>query len=220
MDENVRQRARKKLLRVAMPDGYVICHKSATMTFVEVLAAIGTSRFEEVQLENCHLPLLSREVYPRYRDWMKHVADGWYVNTQSDTDQKYMQLTSIKNQLGLQMEVEVGTDFITSDVKVVQRSKKRDNCLLVRFPNGYFVGGENPIDTFLEAIWKIGVEEIRRKNLEYAGKPLVTTTKQYNGQVQVDANRWLTVPPQTKDKYKMLRVVDAVMHLGLEVSII
>ena len=220
MEENLRQRATKKLLRVTMPDGMVICHKSATMTMIDVLVAIGSENFPKITTENCHLPLLSKEIYPRYKDYMKPVCDGWYINAQSDTGQKYMQLTSIKSQLGIAMEVEMGTGFITSDAKVVQKSKKKDDKLLVRFPNSEYAAGENPIDTLIDAIWQIGPDNIRRKELTFKDKPIITLSKQYNGQVQVGQNLWLTVPNQTKDKYKMLRIIDVMMKLGLEISII
>ena len=219
-NNNLRQRAKKKLLRVTCPNGKVICHKSVTMTFVDVLKEIGSCHFDKLSLEIGHLPMLSKEVYPQFKEYMKPVVDGWYANVQSDTHQKYIQLTSIKNQLGIEMEIEIGEDFITSNVKVEQKSKKRDNKLLVKFPDGEYMGGDNPIDTFLETIWKIGVEEIFRKGLEYSGKTFITTRKQYNGQVQVGKDYWLTIPPQSKDKFKMLRILDAVMRLKIEVTMI
>ena len=52
-----------------------------------------------------HLPLISQEIYPRFKEWMKPIGEGWYVNTQSDSDQKYMQLVSIKQQLGLDWKI-------------------------------------------------------------------------------------------------------------------
>ena len=118
------------------------------------------------------------------------------------------------------MEVEIGDNFITQKAAVSLRGRKRDDKLLVKFPNGEYAAGENPIDTLIDAIWQIGPENIRRKELEYKGKPIITLTKQYNGQVQVGQNFWLTVPGQTKDKYKMLLIINALMKLGLEVSII
>ncbi len=220
MEENLRQRANRKMLRVTLPNGEVICHKSVTMTFVEVLIGIGSENFNKITTENCHLPLLSKEIYPRYKEWMKPVCDGWYVNIQSDTAQKYMQLISIKSQLGIAMEVEMGYDFITSDVKVAQKSKKKDDKLLVKFPNGDYAAGVNPIDTLIDAIWQIGPENIRRKELQFKGKNIITLSKQYNGQVQVGEKYWLTVPNQTRDKYKMLRIIDVMMKLGLEITII
>lgn len=222
MDENntLRQRDCKKKLRVTMPNGKVICHKSATLTLIDVLIEIGSENFGRIKTENCHLPLLSKEIYPKYKEWMKPVIDGWYINAQSDTGQKYMQLMSIKSQLGLNMEIEVGTEFITSDKRVEQKSKKRDNKLLVKFPDGEFIGETNPIDTFINTIWKIGIDEIYKKEIKISGKNLITTSKTYNGQVQVNTNRWLTVPNTTKDKYKSLRIIGAYMHINLEVTII
>ena len=65
------------------------------MTFVEALQKIEADKLKEVKLESYHLPLISQEVYPRFKDWMKPLGNGWYVNVQSDSDQKYMQLVSI-----------------------------------------------------------------------------------------------------------------------------
>ena len=189
MEENARKRSAKKLLRVTMPDGTIICHKSATMTLIDALIAIGSDNFPKITTENCHLPLLSKEIYPRFKDYMKPVCDGWYVNAQSDTGQKYMQLISIKTQLG-------------------------------KFPNGEYAAGMNPIDTLIDAIWQIGPENIRRKELMFKGKSIITMSKQYNGQVQVGQNYWLTVPNTTKEKYKMLRIIDVMMKLGLEITLI
>ncbi len=221
MDEHLRQRAKKKLLRVTMPSGKVICHKSATMTMIEALVEIGTENFEKITTEVCRLPMLSKEIYPQYKEWMKPVADGWYLNCQSDTGQKYMQLISVKNQLGIDMEVEVGTDFITSDVKIEQRQKKKDkDNLLVKFPNGEYAAGQNAIDTLIEAIGMIGPENIQRKELKYKDYPIITVSKMFRGQVQVGQNMWLTVPNQTKEKYRMLRIIDSMMKLGLEITII
>lgn len=220
MDENLRQRAQKKLLRVTLPDGKVLCYKSATVTLIETLVAIGSQHFDEINLESCHLPLLSKEIYPRYKEWMKPVTDGWYINTQSDTSQKYLQLRSIKDQLGLNIEVEIGTDFITSDDKVIQRTKKAEDKLLVKFPDGSYVAGESVTESFLETIWKIGPDDIKRKDLEFMGKPIITLSKMANTQIQVGVNRWLTVPNTTKDKCRMLRYISTLMKLNLEISII
>jgi hypothetical protein len=220
MDEKLRQRAKNSLLRVTFPDGKIICHKNATMTFVEALKEIGPENFEMITIENCHLPLLSKDIYPNFARWMKPVCDGWFVNAQSDTAQKYLQLTSIKNQLNLDIKIEMGTDFATSDEKVVQKSKERAKKLQIKFSDGEIIEDYNPIDTFLKTIRKIGVEEILRKEIEYARKPLITLAKQYNGQVEVENKRWVVVPPQTKDKAKMLRVINSIMRSGLEISII
>ena len=220
MDENLRQRAKKKLLRVTLPDGSVICHKSTTMTFVEALANLDTSLYDSISLENSNEPLLSKTAYSGNEEYVKSLCNGWFVNVNSDSDKKFRQLLVIIRQFNLNMQVEIGTDFIASDVKVVQKKKKRDSKLLVKFSNGEYAAGENPIDTLLDTIWQIGPENIKRKELSFMNKPIITTMKKYNGQVQVGQDLWLTVPSQTKEKYKLLRIIDAMMKLKLEVSII
>lgn len=217
MDESVRQRKLRRLLRITFPDGKVLCYKSATMTFVEALQTIGTERLREVKLDNCHLPLISQEIYPRFRNWMKPIGEGWYVNTQSDSDQKYMQLVSIKQQLGLDWKIEVGADFTPCDDKVPQRKKREAQRLMVKFPDGACICDANPVDTFVHTIEKVGVKLLMRKGAQYSGKPLITPTKQYNGQIEIVEKRWLMIPPQTKDKLKTLKIISATLRLNLEV---
>ncbi len=217
MDENVRQRKLRRLLRISFPDGKVLCFKSATMTFVEALSMIDSERFQEVKLESYHLPLISQEIYPRFKDWMKPIGEGWYVNVQSDSDQKYMQLVSIKQQLGLDWKIEVGPDFNPSDDKVTQRKKREAQRLMVKFTDGICICDANPVDTFVHTIEKVGVEALMRKGAQYSGKPLITPIKQYNGQIEIGEKRWLMIPPQTKDKLKTLKIISAQMHLNLEI---
>lgn len=188
------------------------------MTFVEALQKIEADKLSEVKLESCHLPLISREVYPRFKDWMKPLGNGWYVNAQSDSDQKYMQLVSIAQQLGLDWKIEVGSHFTPSHDKVTQRRKREAQRLMVKFPDGTIICGSNPADTFRRTIEKIGVDALIRKGIQYSGKPLVTPAKQYNGQIEMSEKRWLMIPPQTKDKLKTLIVISATMHLNLEVT--
>lgn len=100
-NEKVRSRAKNKLLRVTFPDGEVLCYNNATSTMLATLNKIGSDKFPAINMELCHLPLLSKEIYPQYKRWMKPLCDGWYLNAQSNTDNKYMQLRTINDQLDL-----------------------------------------------------------------------------------------------------------------------
>ena len=203
-----------------MPDGEVICYNRSTETFIEALRRIGSEHFPKINLKVGELSFFSKEIYPLFKDSMKEVCDGWYVVMVGGTSEKYIQLRSIAQQLGINMEVELGENFITQKVKTDLSGRKRDNKLLVKFPNGEYAAGDNPIDTLIDAIWLIGPEKIWRKELQYKERPIITSSKQFNGQVQVGNNMWLTVPGQTKDKYKMLFFINAMMKLGLEISML
>lgn len=218
--DSLRQRAKRKLIRVTFPDGKVICYGNVTSTFIAVLCEIGSDRFPEINLELCHLPLLAREVYPRYKAWIKPVCDGWYVNTQSDTGQKYLQLRAISDSLDLGLDVEIGEDFEKQDDPNKSRGTKSKDSLLVKFPDGEYIANQNPIDTFLQCLWKIGIEVIMRKGIEWSGNPLITSYQANNRQVQVDANRWATIPNTTKEKAKLLKVIALHLRLDIEIMVI
>lgn len=217
---NIRQRSKKKFLRVIFPTGKIYCYNNVTETFIAVLKEIGTDRFPEIKLEIGHLPMLSREIYPKYKNWMKPVCDGWFLNAQSDTSQKYIQLRAISDSLNLNLKIEIGEDFETQDNPDRVKGSKSGNKLLVKFSDGEYIANDNPIDTFLECLWKMGIESIMRKELEWGGKRIITHSRVSARQVQVDTDRWAIIPNSTKDKAKLLRVLASVLKYQIEITII
>ncbi len=90
----------------------------------------------------------------------------------------------------------------------------------MRFPDGEYVANGSALDTYLETIWKLGVDDIMRKHLSWGGKDLITTQQVANAQVQVGERRWVMVPNMTKDNAKVLRVVSAMLRINIEVTLI
>lgn len=218
MEEVKRGRAKKKLLRVTFPNGKVLCYKNTTETMIATMQKLGVDIMSKVKLELCHLPLLSKEIHPKYKEWMKPVCDGWYLNTQSNSDSKFLQLNAINEQLSLGLTVELGDDFETQDNPNKERRTKTKDKLLVKFPDGQYFANNSATDTFLEVIWEIGVDKIKQKEMSWCGKPLITTSKMFNGQVQIDNQRWIIVPNTTKDKVKLLRVIGAILRINMEIT--
>lgn len=218
MEEVKRGRAKKKLLRVTFPNGKVLCYKNTTETMIATMQELGVDIMSKVKLELCHLPLLSKEIHPKYKEWMKPVCDGWYLNTQSNSDSKFLQLNAINEQLSLGLTVELGDDFETQDNPNKERRTKTKDKLLVKFPDGQYFANNSSTDTFIEVIWEIGVDKIKQKELSWCGKPLITSSKMFNGQVQIDNQRWVIVPNTTKDKVKLLRVISAMLRINMEIT--
>ena len=220
MEEVKRGRAKKKLLRVTFPSGKVICYKSTTDTMVAVLQELGEDVISKIELELCHLPIVSKEIYPKYRKWMKPICDGWYINTQSNSDSKFLELKSINDQLSLNLKLELGADLDAEDKPDKEKRTKSKDKLLVKFPDGQYFANNSTLETFLEVVWEIGIDNIKRKDLSWGGNPLITTSKMFNNQVQVDSQRWIIVPNSTRDKIKLLRVIGAMLHINMEISTI
>lgn len=187
---------------------------------IAVLNEIGEEKFPSIKLELCHLPLLSREIYPRYKKDMKPICEGWYLNAQTNSDGKFLQLKAINDQLDLGLKIETGTDFETQEEPDKERRSKSKDKLLIKMPDGEYIANDSALDTFLEVVWQLGIEDIRKKDLSWGGNPLVTNKKIAKNQVQVDSNRWIIVPNTTKDKVKLLRVIGAMLHIKMDINII
>lgn len=216
----MRLRSVRKLLKITFPNGKSFCYKNVTSTMIYSLIEIGSDRFNEITLEMCHLPLLSQEVYPKYKEWMKPVCDGWYLNTQSNTDTKYLQLRAISDALNLNLKIELGSNLEPTESGKKEKGTKGKDKLLVKFPDGEYIANDSSLDTFLQTIWKLGIDDIAKRDILWAGRPLVSTFKTNNSQVQVGQNRWVTTPTTTKDRYKLLKVISMHLRVNFVITII
>lgn len=218
MEEVKRDRARRKLLRVTFPNGKVLCYKSTTDTMIATMQELGDDVIANIKLQSCHLPLLSKEIYPKYKEWMKPICNGWYLNTQSNSDTKFLQLNAINEQLSLGLKIELREDFVAQDNPNKEKRTRTKGEILVKLPDGQCFANNSITNTFLEVIREIGIDKIKQKELTWCGKPLITTSKMFNGQVQIDNERWFIVPNTTKDKVKLLRVIGAMLRINMEIT--
>jgi hypothetical protein len=190
------------------------------MTFMEALRRIGIERLQSVNFKVSGVPFITQTKYPKYEKYQKELVRGWYVMTQSDSGQKFRQLLAIKDMLGLELKVELGDDFETDKVKTFQKERKGRGALLVKFPDGAYIGGENPIDTYKETILKIGIEELRRRHIEFGSKPLIANTCITKAYTEIAPATWLAIPSTTKEKAKYLKITGVFMRIPLDVTII
>ena len=214
-----RPRSQKKILRVSFPDGTVFCYKNATITFTEAIRKIGAENVAGLNMEWRHNALCSKEQILGYEPYMKPLDNGWLINTQSDTSEKYLILKSIISKLGVDCTVELGEDFETSKVKGFVKERQRVGGLLIQFADGEFVGGGSPKDSYIQAITKIGLDTVCYKGFEDHGHELVTRYNKYKGQIQ-SGNKWITIPGQTKDKISALQRISQKLNLGLKITVI
>lgn len=214
-----RPRSQKKILRVSFIDGTVYCYKNATITFTEAVRKIGADKVAGLNIEWRHNALCSKEPIPGYEQYMKPLDNGWLINTQSDTSEKYLIIKSIISKLGVDCTVELGEDFETSKTKGFIKKKQRVGGLLIQFADGEFVGGDSPKDSYIQAITKIGLDTICYKGFEDHGQELVTRYNKYKGQIQ-SGDKWITIPRQTKDKISALKRISLKLNLGLKITVI
>ncbi len=221
-DGTLRDRGKKQRLRVTFGNGDVVCEITATATMIQVIRKLGIGRVASVGMEVCHVPLVSREIVPRYARWTKEVGDGWYLMAQSDTRQKYMQLKAIVAQLEEDVQVEMGDfdQFVSAKNEGERKDRKSKLKLSVTFADGFSVCSIDHQLVYAETVRRIGIDKVKKTHLQISGKPIIAPERKYNNQVQLFSGSWLTVPPQIKDKYKILRILSSMTHTPYEVKIL
>lgn len=219
-DEIKRPRSNRKLLKVTFPDGTEYCYKNVAFTYLCALRKIGVKNLLKANMESNHKPWLTREPYPEYSAYMRLVSDGWYILDQTDTAQKYLFLNSINNKLSLNLVLEIGENLEPEKHKLFQKEKKTADSLLVTMPDGTFIGGTNPINTYCDTIRAIGIDSIVRRQIVISGKKLIENSKKNTQYYEIKSGYWLLTPGSTKDKMKFLKLIGSFMRIKLEVNII
>ncbi len=224
IDEKVRVRGKKQRLKVTFADGTEICDVSATVTMMQAIDKIGVERVADLGMEVCHVPLVSQAITPRYAEWTKEIKPGcgWYLMAQSDTKQKYMQLKSIFLQLGISAKIEIGDfeAFASDKNEGMRKVHKKKSKLCVTFADGFVICDKDHQHVYLGTIRYVGIDKVKKINLQVAGKPIIAKERKSTSQIQLSTGEWLTVPPQAKDKYKILKVISSMTHTPFEVKII
>ena len=210
------QRQKPLKIRVTFPDGKVICHSTVLHTFIETLKAIGSENFDKISLEVGGLPLISKTKYQKYGNGMRLINDGWFVNIQSDTEQKYMQLKSIQQQLNLDLKIELGRNFETTRFNS-GRTRKTTN--LVTIINNELIV-EDPITVYITVLKYIGLEKLKESPIRISNQKIVTPINLYDGQLEIDFNQWVTLPPQpySRSVIKWLQIILSVTQTKLVVK--
>lgn len=184
------------------------------------LAKIGKDRFPEIKLEIGGHPIITQQILPKYKAYMREICDGWYLNTQSDTDCKYMQMKSISDTLGLGLKVEVGSDFKAQAMPGRAVRHRAKETLRIHFPeDDTYIALESSQDGYLEALRKIGINKIVNRRIPYKSYTLATRVRESSRQLPVD-DCWVYVPGAIKDKASMLRTIALCLRITLDVTIV
>ena len=203
-------------IRVTFPDGRVICHAIVLHTFIETLKAIGPENFDKIRLEVGGRPLISKIKYEKYGNDMRPITDGWFVNIQSDTEQKYLQLNLIKQQLNLDVIIELGRDFETTRFNT---GRTRKSTYLVTIINNEVIIKE-PISVYITILKYIGLEKLKESPIRISNQKIVTSINLYDSQLKIEQNLWVTLPPQPHSRtvIKWLKIILSVMRTDLIVD--
>ena len=220
-----------KGLRVTFNDGTVIWNSQAIVTFIETLRKIGLSRIPEIGIVHSGYNLVSkekREPVPG-RIW-QHESDGWYIYSNMSNSAKLEDLRTISNYYHLGLTIEEvkpsSENVINPTTAMVQDSGLSDSILItpqnisdvkgrdMRITvNGKVFQERNAIQTFIEALKFIGLDEVAKVGIMCAGYNLVDTRQRLDDNKrwqQREGSKWVYVyfSNETKANY-LMQIADA-----------
>ena len=231
-----------KGLKVTFPDGTVIWHKQAIDTFISTLRKIGLNRVAEMGIKHGGgYDLVSKDKRPTVpgRIW-QHECDGWYIysNMSNSTKVDDLKLISEHYKLGLIIEEGKPTDdsntqvlTIAQDVSSpsgailitsqnVQEVQGRDMRITV---NGKVFQERNAIQTFIEALKFIGLDEVAKVGIMCSGYNLVDTRQRLDGGrrwQQQEGDKWVYVYFSNPAKAQYLFQIAEYLNLNIKIEAI
>lgn len=211
MEEETKKRESSQKLKVVL-NGKTIFYSISKKTYLEALKNIGIDKLLHINLEIGHLPIISKEIYPKYAKYMEPIGNGYYVNTLGNTSNKYIQLKSIASQLGLDMQVLLVSE---QKGKVTRRESFTVDKIYVYLPNNIVINEETPNLTFIECIKKVSVSKVEKLGLKTGSNDLIVASKDVNShrlQVEIEKGKWVNMPGNLKDKVKILKVIGILLH--------
>jgi len=189
----------------------VIWHKQAIDTFISTLKKIGLNRVAEMGIKHGGgYDLVSKDKRPTVpgRIW-QHECDGWYIYSNTSNSMKIEDLRKISNYFGMNLIIEEGKpgqtpvgvpvydknsfDAIPITQQNTNDTKGRDLRITV---NGKVFESKNAIQTFIEALKYIGLNEVAKVGINCAGYNLVDTRERKDGGKrwqQQEGDKWVYV---------------------------
>ena len=230
-----------KGLRVTFPDGTVIWHQAAINTFIETLRKIGLERIPEVGIIRSGYNIVSKDKRPPVpgRIW-QHECDGWYIYSNMSNSTKVDDLKLISEHYKLGLIIEEGkptgdsntqVSTIAQDVsspsgaiqitsKNVQEVQGRDMRITV---NGKVFQERNAIQTFIEALKFIGLDEVAKVGIMCSGYNLVDTRQRLDGNrkwQQQEGNKWVYVYFSNPTKAQYLFQIADFLKVNIKIEAI
>lgn len=201
-------------LKITFPKKEVsICCRFSKHTMLEALREIQRDNEEslkiisESDLRPHGKPLISKNA--KLTRCMEEICDGWFLNTEGGTGDKYYQILQIKKLLDLDLLVEVGDLKITT-LSATKQKRKPKKTLKVTFEDGTEFCYESFKDVFVESMRKIGGAWLCAKDIMVSKFSRLVTLGDLKekDRVEFEEGYWLKIPQGVQGAFELLQAIN------------
>ena len=224
-----------KGLRVSFTDGTIIWHRQAIDTFIDTLKKIGFELISKLDIIHGGFPLVGKEKRPTKPGCIwQHEADGWYIYSNISNATKIADLRQISDYYHLNLIIEEGKpgeipievptsnkkflDAIQITPQNINDTKGRDLRITV---NGRAFQEKNSIQTFIEALKYIGLDEVAKVGIYCAGYNLVDMRERKDDGKhwqQQEGDKWVYVYFSNPAKAQYLFQIAEYLNLNIKIE--
>lgn len=208
-------------LRVTYPDGRIIQHRKAALTYIEVIDNSYPELINEIKILHAGVNIVSKELDPRYKGSQKPIKNGWYVMTNSSSAQKKEDLERISDELELDLKVEL-VQLVKVD-KNQRKTSRRNQKIRVTFPDGRVIQHNKVSDTLVEVVKYAGSEAVYDLNITVAEMNMILPEPhpKYPGQCKLlPDGLYVNTGGDTVWRYQHIIQISERLRLGLKVELI
>ncbi len=176
--------------------------KSSIKTTDDIIALVSDIIYNKVKKSNPGFKIESSDIQAYTRNKIDELFENAQIdddNTEDDT------INGISENFPDVEDVVFG-----KHKKKVPREK-----ISITFPDGKIIKHKKVVDTFVEAINKIGHEKVAPLEIYRAGIPIISTTKDDFYNQHKSGRYWIMVHTSTKEKLSILKEINEKLNLNL-----
>lgn len=216
-----KRKSKDVTLRVTYPDGRIIQHRKAALTYIEVIENSYPELINEIKIFHAGVNIVSKVIDSRYKKSQKPIKDGWYVMTNSSSSQKKEDLERISDELELDLKIEL-VQLIKVD-KRLHNSSRRFQKIRVTFPDGRVIQPNKVSDTLVEVVKYAGSEAVYNLNITVAEMNMILHEPHPKYPVQcklLPDGFYVNTGGDTVWRYQHIIQISDRLRLGLKVELI
>lgn len=213
------------ILRVVFPDGRVVEDNNVSSTYCEVIKYIGPEEVNILDIYHAGVNIVSRDIDSKYANYQRDIGDGWYVMTNSSTQNKYDDLIQIINAYNVNIKLSLVP--IEYSAKPVISTKETESGkrlkIKVRFSDGRVIQPSRVLEALIEVVKYAGAERVHNLNIYCCGDNLILKqpSSLYEKACKDVGDGWLcNTYTDTNRKYEQIRTISEQLNLGLEVEFV
>ena len=220
-NERQKKKSKTHTLKVTFPDGRILQHRQAKLTYVEVIKDNYPELISLMGIVHAGVNIVSDKLDAKYHYSQQEIEGGWYIMTNTTTEVKREDLIRISDELELGLTVELVP--LTENTRNYHDKKSGRKKIRIIFPDGRSIQPNKASDALVEVVKFAGPERVQGLNIIVCEENIVIDHVHPKYKVAckpVGNGLYVNTGGDTGRKYDHIMLMNDSLQLGLTVSMV